>query len=136
MKFVLMAIFISNLFASDYIVEFKFHSDKNWKDFSPISLKSFSNAAYLVLKSNNALLPKKSQRILFYMIEQDWLSNYAHLSGIEKSLQGLAYRATFESKMEQAATELERDYEFYKDNFLAFFPELVKHVQPWLVDTD
>lgn len=109
---------------------------KNWNDYSPIAIERFAHAAYLMLKAKNKLLPEKSQGILKFMIEQDWLSNYASLSGIEKALQALAYRATFESKMEQATVELKNDYALYKADFNLFFPALVKHVQTWLVEPD
>ena len=109
---------------------------KNWKEYSPITLKQFSASAYLVLTAKSKQLPARSQRILQYMSKDDWLSNYAQIEGIDKALRGLAYRATFDSKMEVASRELVTDYELYKADFDAFFPALVNHVQPWLVDLD
>lgn len=109
---------------------------RNWKDFSPISLKQFASSAYQVLVAKSNQFPERSQRILKYMSKDDWLSNYAHIDGIDKALKGLAYRATFNSKMEEASHELELDYELYKADFNAFFPDLLNHIQPWLVDLD
>lgn len=109
---------------------------KNWSDYSPITLKQFTTSAYKVLAAKNEQLPERSQRILHYMSKDDWLSNYANIEGIAKALNGLAYRATFDSKMEEASIEIAEDYELYKADFDAFFPALVNHVQPWIVDLD
>jgi len=79
---------------------------KNWSDFSPITLTQFTASAYKVLAAKNDQLPERSQRILHYMSKDDWLSNYAQIEGIAKALNGLAYRATFDSKMEEASIAL------------------------------
>ena len=49
---------------------------KNWSTYSPISLKSFSESAYRVLKSRTTEMPERSVLILDYMSRQDWLTSY------------------------------------------------------------
>lgn len=104
---------------------------KNWADYSPIPLKSFCTNAYLILKSRYAIFPKSAQRMYDHMSVHDWLFNYSHLDGMQKALNGLSQRARFDSNMHQATDDLNHDYELYKADFNAFFPDLLKHCKQW-----
>lgn len=62
MKFLILCIFISKLFASDYIVDYKFNSDKNWKDFSQSEELSIKNLiTHLEKSSTGAKLLAKAR---------------------------------------------------------------------------
>ena len=97
---------------------------KNWSSYSPISLESFARSVYQVLKLNYNTLPERSRLTLDYMSKQDWLSNYAKLSGMEKALRGLSSRAKFNSRMEESVNDLASDYSLYEAEFTPFFEEL------------
>lgn len=101
---------------------------KNWKDYSPISLSSFTQSSYRILETHKDHLPNRSQRMLYYMKKDDWLGNYASIEGIGWALSGLSKRAKFESKMEESVHDLADDYDFYLDVFECFFPDLNKYV--------
>lgn len=102
---------------------------KNWDQYSPIPLQLFAQSSYALLQTQRSTLPQRSQKILFYMVEQDWLSNYAQLSGIEKTLINLSKRAKFDSKMEFASRELKKDLLFFQEHFMIFFPELLEFIK-------
>lgn len=104
---------------------------KNWEDYSPIPLKSFCSNAYMLLKSRYPLFPKSAQKMYDHMSEHDWLFNYSSMEGMQKALNGLSQRARFDSHMNEATHDLQRDYEHYKEEFNLFFPELLKHSKHW-----
>jgi len=104
---------------------------KNWSTYSPISLKSFSESAYKVLKSKVGEMPDRSVMILEYMSLQDWLTSYGTIEGMGKALNGISRRATFKSKMEEAIVDLERDFKLYEAEFTPFFTALFEFAMNW-----
>jgi acyl carrier protein phosphodiesterase len=101
----------------------------NFHRYSPLPLADYSQQVYGVVQRYQALLPEKVKYFLPYMMEQDWLLNYATISGIRRSLTGLSRRTAFTSHMDTAATELEHNYALYEKDFQAFFPQLQAYVQ-------
>lgn len=104
---------------------------KEWKDYSPIALASFSNAVYKTLDSFKDQFPPASARTLHYMSKGDWLSGYATLDGMSKALSGISQRANFENNMDVAVQDLEKNYALYKEEFVEFFPLIIKHLRPY-----
>ena len=104
---------------------------KNWAIYSPISLGSFSKSAYHLLNSKTAEMPDRSVMVLGYMSRQDWLTSYGSIEGMTKALTGIAKRAKFNSKMEEAAIDLERDFKLYEAEFTPFFKELFEYASQW-----
>ncbi|MBC7921554.1 MAG: DUF479 domain-containing protein [Ferruginibacter sp.] len=108
----------------------------HWSDYADVSLEVFADRTYRTLRRNQDRLPAGMERMLDIMTQQNWLVSYARVEGIERALQGLARRTSFESGMETAATALRLDYEAYYGEFKAFFPRLVESVHPfWRVDS-
>lgn len=105
---------------------------KNWKHYSSIELKQFANNVYNVMHSNFKNLPLQTKQILPYMIRYDWLSNYAHLQGIQQVLHGMAQRTRFVSNMEKAAIDLENNYKLFEQEFMLFFPDLCEHCRIYI----
>ena len=104
---------------------------KNWSNYSPISLESFSQSAYKILKSKTAELPSRSVMVLDYMSRQDWLTSYGSIEGMGKALNGISRRAKFNSKMEEAIVDLQRDFKLYEAEFTPFFKELFEYSARW-----
>ncbi|MBL4708750.1 MAG: DUF479 domain-containing protein [Flavobacteriales bacterium] len=104
---------------------------KNWKDYSPIPLKSFTQSAYKMLKAQEASFNERSIKTLNHMSTHDWLSNYANLEGMKKAMNGLSHRASFVSKMEESVDDLERDFLLYEAEFKSFFKELFEYCANW-----
>ena len=102
---------------------------KNWKNYSPLSLSTFSSSCYTLLEAQQEILPEQSRMILFYMKRDDWLTNYATIEGMAKALTGLSRRARFDSKMDTSVDELANNYEVYESSFMEFFPDLYKFIQ-------
>ena len=105
---------------------------KNWENFHPKQLPDFAQDVYKVLQNNPKHLPPKVKQLLPYMVSQDWLTNYAGFYGIERALEGLSRRASFQNTMNEAIVELKEHYELFDQEFMAFFPDILQHIQPFL----
>ena len=66
------------------------------------------------------------------MAKDNWLKGYGSTEGLGRALNGMAKRTPFESGMENAITDLKKDYNLYKQEFETFFPEIIKYSENWL----
>ena len=105
---------------------------KNWNDYHPQPLPDYADYVYHVIQKNAALLPERVNMMMPYMIKGNWLVNYATLEGIHRALTGMTRRTPYESKMDESISELQENYEEFKSEFEAFFPELKNHCNTWL----
>jgi acyl carrier protein phosphodiesterase len=103
-----------------------------WPAWSETPLDDYAAQVYRLITDQHAILPERVNQMLPYMVRGNWLRNYAHLEGIERVLGGMARRATFQSNMEHATTELRESYDDFKKEFEAFFPELKSYCNRWL----
>lgn len=101
----------------------------NWDSFSDEPLPEYSAQVYRMLKTNLDELPLKSVQFLGYMMRNNILCAYATTAGVQRVLEGMAYRASFQSNMEHAAEDLIEHYELFENEFLEFFPQLQAHVR-------
>ncbi len=102
---------------------------KDWSLFSNIPLKEYTERFYQKIKDYFDVLPRGVIHMLNYMSRDNWLYNYQSIAGIHRALSGMSRRTKFESKMEEAAHALEKDYELYENEFHQFFPELLEYVK-------
>ena len=97
---------------------------KNWAIYSDTPLAVYVDNFYSLLERHYTLLPKGVQRMMPYMISDNWLLNYAELEGIAKVLHGMNRRTQNRSKMQHAMTELEEFYDSFEAEFTSFFEDL------------
>lgn len=97
---------------------------KNWKKYSEIPLNTYVKSVYKLLKENNEILPEKTQELLPYMIEYNWLYNYQFAKGIQQVLNGMNRRTEGKSKMNLATEDLLNNYTELEQDFSDFFIEL------------
>lgn len=105
---------------------------KNWKRYSVIDLKSYTNKTYEALETHETIFPERAIRTLTYMKSTDWLYNYQYMEGMEMALTGMARRTKFDSKMELSVHDLKNDYELYEQEFHEFMPEIKLHIKNYL----
>ena len=101
---------------------------KNWQLFSAIPLPEYENNFIALLEKNSKILPSIVIEILPYLKTQKWLSGYASLNGIEKTLQGVNKRTKGISKMDLAINDLQENYTNFESDFFLFFKELELYV--------
>ncbi len=102
---------------------------KNWKSYSEIPLDRYVSDFYDLLEQNFSLLPTGTQRMMPYMVADNWLYNYANLEGISRVLDGMNRRTKNKSKMNFAILDLEEHYTDFEKEFTAFFEELITFSQ-------
>ena len=105
---------------------------RNWTMYHGELLPDFADRAYGIIQSFDAILPKEVKFMMPYMVKGNWLVNYSKLDGINRALSGMSRRTPFESKMEEATSDLEKNYESFKSEFDEFFPNLKSHSEKFL----
>ncbi len=104
----------------------------NWGTYSTEPLEQYAQKAYRYLDERESILPERVKHMLPYMVGSNWLVGYAQLEGIRRSLAGMARRATFNSRMDQAINDLRENHQAFQNDFDLFFPELVSFSKDFL----
>jgi len=98
---------------------------KNWKNYSNTPLKVYVENFYDLLEDNYPILPNGVQRMMPYMITDNWIYNYSKMEGIGRVLNGMNRRTKNKSKMNFAIMDLEEHYTDFEKEFSSFFEELI-----------
>lgn len=101
----------------------------NFSRYSEIPLVEYSAQTYKVLNEYSEFLPEGVHYFLPFMIERNWLLNYASIEGIGRALSGLSKRVSFENKMDESVADLREHYQAFENEFNLFFPELITFAQ-------
>ncbi|MEP6845986.1 MAG: ACP phosphodiesterase [Panacibacter sp.] len=88
------------------------------------SLAAFAGRTYDELTRHEACLPERFQKMLPYMINQNWLLNYRTYSGIESSFGGLFRRAKYLEYTMHVFTRFKEEYRYLNDCYNNFFPDV------------
>jgi acyl carrier protein phosphodiesterase len=107
---------------------------KNWSSYHKTLLSDFAQAAYYTIQQHHDILPPDALHMLPYMINGDWLVNYAKVEGIHKALTGMSRRTKFNSKMDESVIELREYYSDFQTEFESFFPELIKFSETFITN--
>jgi len=107
---------------------------RNWNQYHDQLLPDFARGTYAIIQQHNAILPNEVRQMLPYMIQGNWLVNYARVEGINRALSGMASRTPYKSMMEEATVDLEASYEEFKKEFATFFPILQQWADQWLME--
>ena len=99
---------------------------KNWSQYSIIPLEEYVESFYDSLEKNHQLLPLRIQKMMPYMIADNWLVSYASIEGISRALDGMNRRTKHKSSMNEAVNELEEFYSEFENEFTPFFDELIQ----------
>ncbi|AKP52173.1 acyl carrier protein phosphodiesterase [Cyclobacterium amurskyense] len=105
---------------------FDYFLAKNWEQYSPVKLEDYTKSVYKLLESERAILPSKFLLPFKYMKEENWLMAYGTMAGIQRSFTGMAYRTTFDSKMELAPKFLQENHAVIESYFERFFEDLIQ----------
>lgn len=97
---------------------------KNWPQYSNVPLNVYVDDFYNSLETNFELLPLRVQKMMPFMITDNWLLNYANLEGIQRVLNGMNRRTKNVSGMDRATSELKLFYTEFESEFTIFFDEL------------
>lgn len=98
---------------------------KNWNTYSTIALKDYTESFYRILENYFEILPLRTQKLVEYMIADNWLLSYSKIEGIQRVLDGMNRRTKNRSKMNEATNELKIHYDEFEEEFCSFFKELI-----------
>ena len=99
-----------------------------------LMLHNFSQETYQHLNNNFELLPVNFQPVFLGMQKHNWLFNYKHNWGIQKSFSHIAYRAKYINESEIAFELFENNLEELKLNYDIFFPQVKEYAAKELID--
>lgn len=90
-------------------------------------LEAFAVTTYQLLENFTSIFPPPFQKMFRYMKEYNWLFNYRHRWGIEKSFGGVVHRAAYLTESEKAFEIFNRHYAAMQICYNNFFPDLKKY---------
>ncbi|WP_040249576.1 acyl carrier protein phosphodiesterase [Psychroserpens mesophilus] len=99
---------------------------KNWSKYSNIPLESYVDNFYESLKEHFDILPERFQKLMPFMIADNWLLSYAEVEGIQRVLNGMNKRTKHKSGMNLATNELKEFYSEFENEFSLFFEDLIE----------
>ena len=97
---------------------------KNWTKYSDEELELFVKRFYHSLHDNYDILTEKTQGLMPYMIERNWLVSYRTTEGIQHILTQMDRRSKNISQMQFAVEELIEFYDEFEEEFTLFFEEM------------
>ncbi len=99
---------------------------KNWSKYSDVPLDEYIIHFYKALEKDYDILPERVQKLMPYMISDNWLLSYATTEGISRVLNGMNKRTKNVSKMNLAINELKEYYTEFENEFTLFFDKLIE----------
>ena len=107
---------------------------KNWNSYFNENLEVYAENFYILMQSNFDILTPKTQNLLPYMMDQNWLVQYASLEGLRNILFQMDYRTKHRVNMQEAIVEVQLYYTELETEFMLFFEELQLHCQQKLIE--
>jgi len=99
---------------------------KNWNTYSNVPLGEYIDVFYDSLEEHYNILPVRIQKMMPFMMTDNWLLSYASIDGISRVLEGMNRRTKNRSGMDKAINELEEFYTDFETEFTSFFDELIE----------
>ena len=102
---------------------------KNWELYSDENFKDFTKNAYTILTAYHQQMPPSLHKNLPSMIENDWLSSYGKLEGIEFTISRVMKRVSKPEQLEDSIESIFDHFDELNNNFNVFFPDLQRYVK-------
>ena len=107
---------------------------RHWSRYAVMSLDEFTHGVYAILLQHHQDFPPRLQTIVPRMVHDDWLGSYRELWRVGAALDGISRRLRRSNTLAGGLSELEANYVRFEGYFLAFFPQLMRHVSRCKVD--
>jgi acyl carrier protein phosphodiesterase len=114
-------------------IVYDYYLAKNWGNYSDVPLEEYAATFYKLLQENYDILTEKTQKMIPYMIAQNWLVSYATLEGLETILFQMDYRTKHRANMQEAIVEIQLFNKEFEEEFTLFFEELSSHCEEKLL---
>ena len=100
---------------------------RSWALYSTVSLDSFVEHVCAQMARQADAIPIRDRTRLDRMLESRWLGMYGTRAGLDRAFAGLARRARFGHRLEEAADDLDRHYPAIEASFHVLMPALRAH---------
>ena len=107
----------------------------HWQQFNNQSLIDFKQTSYALLDKRIPVMPTRMQRVVTSMTQNDWFKEYESVDGVGRALDNIAKRVRFTNNFAGTAEDITRHYSELDGLFLAFFPELIEHVNKFNLES-
>lgn len=107
---------------------------KYWQTYSNQDLSEFISEAYQAFERHPDWLEGRLAQDFPRMKNEDWLSRYEKLSGIEETLQRVSQRSKRIQNLADGASDLRKNYAEFEAHFTSFMPQIIKFSEKWLAD--
>lgn len=105
---------------------------KNWINYSPVSLSVFTNNFARDLQHLEADIPQEIFTIFNKILQHKIFENNKDIDGIRTALQRIDARLRRPANLGAAIIILEDHYDKYELEFLSFFSEIERYIQPFI----
>lgn len=102
---------------------------KEWNMYHHEDLEVFTQRFYRSLENHKDELNLKTRDLLPYLVNQNWLERYAHLTDLQQILKQMDQRFAMKSNMNEAVDDLYANYEDFQREFHLFFKDLMVHAE-------
>ena len=99
-----------------------------WSKYSPTPLRGFLHEVYRDIELCLPEVPQVAAHRLERMRDEDWLGSYYQISGITDILGRISHRFRRPFDLSGSVPIFEQHRSAFRDDFHAFFPELIEHV--------
>jgi acyl carrier protein phosphodiesterase len=104
---------------------------ERWSEWHSEPLPRFARSMYDLLDRHQVHMDLRTRHMLGHMIKGDWLTGYARIDGIARSLAGLAGRVPEGQVMVGAEVVLVEHLEAYREEFAQFMSDIITHTAPF-----
>jgi len=102
---------------------------KTWDDFGMVPFSQFTQSCYRLLSQRLVNMPPRMQTVVTHMVNNDGLSLYNDMKGVNKAISHLSSRIRFSNSFASCIDDIAANYDELYSNFLRFLPDLIQHVQ-------
>lgn len=106
----------------------------NWNLFSDKSLNAYSAGVITLFNEHIHLFPEQTLKAHHSLTTHNWLANYKHKEGIERSFYHIKKRLSFKNSLDTVMDDLEELSPELEPLFLTFYPELLKMAKNFYED--
>lgn len=103
----------------------------HWKDYSQVPLPKFIESVYQALDAHPEWRAGRLAKAFPMMRDEDWLTRYATIEGVDDILQRVSRRSPRITKIAESIHDLHENYTAFETHFKRFMPDLLDFVHQW-----
>jgi acyl carrier protein phosphodiesterase len=102
---------------------------RDWPAYSKVPLPDFISEIYRDIEACSSVIPAEAKQPLQRMREEDWLGSYHFIAGVSDILGRISRRLRRPLDLNGSLPIFQKQETAFLDDFQAFFPDLVAHLE-------